>query len=67
MKQSNQSKKLESSALMRLDSYDVYLLIESLQTELRQKVLKCDSSNTSRLFLLLSQLNELKDSLVLPF
>lgn len=67
MKQSNQSKKLVSSVTMRLDSYDVYLLLNSVQTELRQKVLMCDSSNTSRLFLLLSQLNELKNSLVLPF
>lgn len=66
MKQSNQSKKSESSVTMRLDSYDVYLLLDSVQTELRQKVNMCDSSNTSRLFLLLTQLNELKNILGIP-
>lgn len=67
MKPTNQSKKLESSVTMRLDSYDVYLLIDSVQSELRQKVHMCDSSNTSRLFLLLTQLNELKYVLDTPF
>lgn len=67
MKPTNQPKKNESSVTMRLDSYDVYLLLDSVQTELRQKVHMCDSSNTSRLFLLLTQLNELKNILDTPF
>ena len=67
MKQTKLPNNFEPSVKLDVDSYDLYLLFESLKAQLHKKVESCDNSNISSLFLLLTKVKKLMDTLDPPF
>ena len=67
MKQTNLPKNFEPTVKLEVDSYDIYLLLESVKAQLHKKVDSCDTSNISALFLLLTKIKKLMETLDPPF
>lgn len=67
MKHSNLPNNYEPTVKLDLDSYDLYLLFESVKSQLHKKVESCDNANISSLFLLLNKIKKLMDTLETPF
>lgn len=67
MKHSNLPNNFEPTVKLDLDSYDLYLLLESVKAQLHKNVESCDNSNISSLFLLLTKIKKLMETLDPPF
>lgn len=54
-------------ASVSLDSHNLSILIQALQTQLHQRVLDCDDKDVASMFHLLSYFNKLLNTLQGPF